>query len=71
MCVRGVVCEEEGEEGASEPLSWHLKLLCLHSAEEEAVFVGRVLGSKVVQVEDAYPEDCEVGTHAQVGHDNN
>ena len=71
VCVRGVVCEEEGEEEASEPLSWYQKLLYLHSAEEEAIFVSRVLGGKVVEVEDAYPKDGEVGTHTQVGHDNN
>ena len=48
----------------------HQTLLCLHSTEEETVFVGRVLGSKVVKVEDTNSEDSEVGTHTQVGHND-
>ena len=65
------MCEEgEGGEGASEPLSMHQSLSCLHSAEEETVFVGRVLRSKIVKVEDTNPEDSEVGTHTQVGHND-
>ena len=42
-----------------------------HSTEEEAVFISGVAGGQVVEVEYAYPENCEVGTDAQVGYDNN
>ena len=43
----------------------------LHTTEEEAVFVSGVTGGQVVEVEYAYPEDCEVGAYAKVGYDHN
>ena len=49
----------------------HITINNIHGTEEQAVFICRVPGGEVVEVEDAYPEHCVVGTDTEIGHHHN